>query len=90
MPLSDDVALAIGTGESYSFADWPNPAVPRFGAGVYTIWHVDGRFICVGMSGRGGSGSRTTRTWPTPTTNWKKRRLGWSAIASAVLPNAPS
>jgi hypothetical protein len=27
--------------------------VPDFGAGVYTIWHHDGRFIYVGMSGRG-------------------------------------
>ena len=25
---------------------------PQFGAGVYTIWHRDGRFIYVGISGR--------------------------------------
>ncbi len=40
-------------GPAYSFADWPNPSVPTFGAGVYTIWHKDGRFIYIGMSGRG-------------------------------------
>jgi len=28
-------------------------SVPTFGAVVYTIWHDDGRFIYVGMSGRG-------------------------------------
>ena len=46
--LSD---LAAGT--AYPFSEWPNPEVPDFGAGVYTIWHHDGRFIYVGMSGRG-------------------------------------
>jgi hypothetical protein len=49
----DGVAAVLGTGASFSFADWPNDAVPRFGAGVYTVWHDDGRFIYVGMSGRG-------------------------------------
>jgi hypothetical protein len=43
--------LAAGT--AYPFSEWPNPEVPTFGAGVYTIWHHDGRFIYVGMSGRG-------------------------------------
>jgi hypothetical protein len=46
------VQTPIG-GNAYSFADWPNLAVSTFGAGVYTIWHNDGRFIYVGMSGRG-------------------------------------
>jgi len=36
----------------YRFADWPNGQVPRFGAGAYTIWHNDERFIYAGMSGR--------------------------------------
>jgi hypothetical protein len=31
---------ALGTGESHSLADWPNRNVPRFGVGVYTIWHA--------------------------------------------------
>jgi hypothetical protein len=35
------------------FADWPNAVVPTKGAIVYTIWDRDGRFIYVGMSGRG-------------------------------------
>jgi hypothetical protein len=38
-------------GQLYRFSDWPNAAVPSFGAGVYTIWQ--GRtLIYVGMSGR--------------------------------------
>ena len=45
-------AQALSAGTLYWFRDWPNEAVPRFGAGVYTIWHKDGRFIYVGMSGR--------------------------------------
>jgi hypothetical protein len=52
MLLPDDVVVALGAGENYSFADWPNVIVPQFGAGVYTVWHADGRFIYVGMSGR--------------------------------------
>jgi hypothetical protein len=39
-------------GVLHLFSHWPNPAVPKFGAGVYTIWHKDGRFIYVGMSER--------------------------------------
>jgi len=49
--MTPEQELAAGT--LYWFRDWPNEAVPRFGAGVYTIWHDDGRFIYVGMSGRG-------------------------------------
>jgi hypothetical protein len=43
----------LSGGPVYPFASWPNPSVPTFGAGVYTIWHKDGRSIYVGMSGRG-------------------------------------
>jgi hypothetical protein len=44
----------LAVGPAYSFSEWPKPnKVPDFGAGVYTIWHHDGRFIYVGMSGRG-------------------------------------
>jgi hypothetical protein len=58
------VVIALGAGESYSFADWPNAAVPQFGAGVYTIWDVDGRFVYVGMSGRGITDQTTRRNSP--------------------------
>jgi hypothetical protein len=47
----DEIA-ALVDGPLYWFRDWPNNAVPQFGAGVHTIWHRDGRFIYVGMSGR--------------------------------------
>jgi hypothetical protein len=53
MPLTVQLANDLSNGPAYLFADWPNIAVPTFGAGVYTIWHKDGRFIYVGMSGRG-------------------------------------
>jgi hypothetical protein len=51
--LSVQQLADLAHGSAYSFRDWPNSAVPMFGAGVYTIWHNDGRFIYVGMSGRG-------------------------------------
>ena len=44
---------ALETGMPYRFADWPNPAVPRVAAGVYTVWLPDGHLLYVGMSGRG-------------------------------------
>jgi hypothetical protein len=46
------------------FADWPNNAVSTFGAGVYTIWHKDGRFIYAGMSGRGITTETSRRNTP--------------------------
>jgi hypothetical protein len=49
---------------SNAFADWPEPSVPTFGAGVYTIWHNDGRFIYVGMSGRGMTAETLRRNTP--------------------------
>ena len=79
MPLSAQVAIDLAQSTTHEFSDWPNSAVPAFGAGVYTIWHNDGRFIYVGMSGRGitvrnGSSKHTPwslhttpkpRQWPT-------------------------
>lgn len=50
--MSNHVIIVVSEGPLHAFADWPNLAVPKFGAGVYTIWHTDGRFIYVGMSGR--------------------------------------
>jgi hypothetical protein len=62
--LSDQLIEELGQGVSCSFSDWPNPAVPTFGAGVYTIWHRDGRFVYVGMSGRGISADTPRRNTP--------------------------
>jgi hypothetical protein len=64
MPLSDQVIDELGKGAVWSFRDWPNRDVPTFGAGVYTIWHRDGRFIYVGMSGRGISADTPRRNRP--------------------------
>jgi hypothetical protein len=54
----------LSQGPAYSFRDWPNPAVPVFGAGVYTVWHDDGRFIYVGVSGRGITSETARRNTP--------------------------
>src|SRR5258708_23167105 len=64
MSLSDLHVAELSRGAAYSFADWPNPSVPAFGAGVYTIWHNDGRFIYVGMSGRGMTAETKRRNTP--------------------------
>ena len=66
MSLAPDDVFSLTKGSLYSFADWPNSSVPKFAAGVYTVWHSDGRFIYVGMSGR----SITTDTRP------RKKPLG--------------
>lgn len=54
----------LGRGTAHSFASWPNRSVPTFGAGVYTVWHGDGRFVYVGMSGRGITAETTPRNTP--------------------------
>jgi hypothetical protein len=59
---ADDTVLY--SGPIYRFADWPNISVPTFGAGVYTIWHFDGRFVYVGMSGRGIAADTKRRNTP--------------------------
>ena len=64
MSLSNQIIADLTRGPAYSFADWPNPLVPKFGAGVYTIWHKDGRFIYVGMSGRGMTAETRRRNTP--------------------------
>lgn len=43
----------LAHGPLHWFRDWPDPSVPTFGAGVYTICNAEGQFIYVGMSGRG-------------------------------------
>jgi hypothetical protein len=64
MPLSAQLATELGEGAAYSFRDWPSSAVPPFGAGVYTIWHKDGRFLYVGMSGGGIPADTIQRNTP--------------------------
>src|SRR5215468_327070 len=62
--MSDEHVDALANGPPHSFASWPNALVPTFGAGVYTIWHHDGRFIYVGMSGRGMTAETVRRNTP--------------------------
>jgi hypothetical protein len=64
MALSAQLVTDLAQGTDYSFSSWPNSAVPTFGAGVYTIWHKDGRFIYVGMSGRGITADTIRRNTP--------------------------
>src|SRR5262245_26071448 len=64
MPFPDQHITELSQGIAHAFASWPNPSVPAFGAGVYTIWHNDGRFIYVGMSGRGITADTIRRNTP--------------------------
>jgi hypothetical protein len=64
MTLLPEHVSALADGIAHRFSQWPNPEVPKFGAGVYTIWHRDGRFVYVGMSGRGISESTVPRNSP--------------------------
>jgi hypothetical protein len=64
MTLLREHVSALSEGTAHPFSQWPNPEVPKFGAGVYTIWHRDGRFIYVGMSGRGISEATVPRNSP--------------------------
>lgn len=43
--------MALASGTLYRFADWPNPDVPNWRAGVYTVWDGE-RLVYVGMAGR--------------------------------------
>jgi hypothetical protein len=59
--MSQSDLNTLSTGPLYPFRGWPNDdIVPNSAAGVYTIWHNDGRFIYVGMSGRGTPVPRET------------------------------
>lgn len=64
MTLVPEHVRALADGIAHPFSKWPNPEVPKFGAGVYTIWHRDGRFVYVGMSGRGISEATVPRNSP--------------------------
>ena len=50
--MSDDLLAALRSGPEYRFADWPNPEVPNWRAGVYTVWDGD-LLVYVGTAGRG-------------------------------------
>src|SRR5262245_6202265 len=76
MSLSPQVVIDLASGTAHSFADWPNPAIPTFGAGVYTIWHHDGRFIYVGMSGRGMTAETVRRNTPQGLTRLQSHASG--------------
>jgi hypothetical protein len=52
MSAPQELLSALETGPSHRFSDWPNPSVPKVAAGVFSVWER-GRFIYVGMSGRG-------------------------------------
>jgi hypothetical protein len=43
--------VAVAEGERYAFRHWPNAAVPRVCAGIYTIWQ-DAVLLYAGMAGR--------------------------------------
>ena len=62
MSLPDSIIYELSRGVARPFADWPDPSVPVFGAGVYTIWDNDGRFIYV--SGRGITAETVRRNSP--------------------------
>jgi len=62
--INDEHITELGSGVAHPFASWPNPVVSDFGAGVYTIWHNDGRFVYVGMSGRGITAETVRRNTP--------------------------
>jgi hypothetical protein len=64
MSLPDPIVFELSRGVARPFADWPDPIVPVFGAGVYTIWDKAGRFIYVGMSGRGITAETVRRNSP--------------------------
>lgn len=58
MPELDD----LEHGPLFAFAGWPVADVPRHAAGVYTVWDDRGRFVYVGMAGRGAD-AETIRRW---------------------------
>jgi hypothetical protein len=64
MTLLPEHVSALADGPAHPFSLWPNPEVPKFGAGVYTIWHRNGGFIYVGMSGRGITETTVPRDSP--------------------------
>src|SRR4051794_16019577 len=64
---SDPLIQLSSGGPLFWFADWPCGEVPRSGALVYTIWDRSGRFIYVGMAGRGLVGDPAAAATPART-----------------------
>jgi hypothetical protein len=64
MSLAPQLITDLAHSMPHSFAEWPNSSVPTFGAGVYSVWHTDGRFMYVGMSGRGMTAETKRRNTP--------------------------
>ena len=65
MPAAEQYVTELSHSALHSFARWPNSSVPTFGAGAYTVWdNNDGRFIYVGMSGRGITAETVRRNTP--------------------------
>lgn len=56
--MPEDLLAALETGPVRSFAEWPDPSVPKVAAGVYTIWDED-LLVYVGMAGRAITADRT-------------------------------
>jgi hypothetical protein len=50
--MSDDLLAALRSGPEYRFADWPNPEVPNWRAGVYRVSARE-LLVYVGMADRG-------------------------------------
>ena len=48
--MTEDAFEILESGPIYAFRDWPNLAVPRVAAGVYTVWEATW-FLYVGMAG---------------------------------------
>ena len=65
-----DLLITLEKGPIRSFADWPDPSVPKVAAGVYTIWDGD-HLIYVGMAGRAITAERTSTK---PTGLWDRLR----------------
>jgi hypothetical protein len=57
----DPLLQELEHGPLHWFAAWPVAAVPRAGAVVYTVWDRPGGFVYVGMAGRDGQRSASSK-----------------------------
>jgi hypothetical protein len=70
--VSEDLLATLRSGPLYRFADWPNPEVPNWRAGVYAVWE-ESTFLYVGMAGRAlATGAHLL---PEPTSSTRNRGL---------------
>src|SRR6478736_3810712 len=51
----EELLRALEEGARYRFSDWPNHAVPKVAAGVYTIWDHDRFYVGTACSYRRGA-----------------------------------